>query len=334
MLKDDITQPDGSLGLTESAGALNSRFDTVHDECDVKDQLCAPKGFVGGGTENVSLSRNISYSGYPAMCDDNNSSIERSYLKVDSPVREAANLDKHDSNGLSEKSSSNLPEIGKGLDSRLNSSEHVRGGNPIRLLQDYASDDETENVKVHVLQDVSPTEVPPRLTTATLNLKNNPKKFSSESNQSYKTYQFTPDPSKEVKGVNTLPVDDRTRDARIVRDHKNQSQSGAASREDCYRKDVDRAGNHSRMGDHKPLKKVENMDSASLRFDEFGRLAREDASDSDSDEERFTRRGKRVRHRSRTRSRSPVNRSRTRWRSPRRRRERRSYSRRYVLQIP
>lgn len=78
-------------------------------------------------------------------------------------------------------------------------------------------------------------------------------------------------------------------------------------------------------------KEVTGSVSTKLKVDEFGRLIKEGASESDSDgSPRYTRRrGKR--DRSRSRSRSPHNRRRKR--SPWRRKDRRGRSRRYFFQL-
>ena len=204
----------------------------------------------------------------------------------------------------------------------------IKGASPFRLLQDYASDDSTENGDVPCAEDVIPVTASPSVTADTgvhRDIKYNLDSGlgSERSCRTERSFEPSSEPESpvDVKEVKTS-IATRTTDENVLI-HENEAPiSHGASVRDGHEKG---AGGGV---DIVPESGKSQKEMPPLKIDEFGRLVKEGARDSDSDDSRYARkRGKRGR--SRSRSRSPPDRRRRR--SPLRRKERRSRSRRYSL---
>lgn len=200
----------------------------------------------------------------------------------------------------------------------------IKGASPFRLLQDYASDDSTENGDVPCAEDVIPVTASPSVTADTglhRDIKYNLDSGlgSERSCRTERSFEPSSEPESpvDVKEVKTS-IATRTTDENVLI-HENEAPiSHGASVRDGHEKG---AGGGV---DIVPESGKSQKEMPPLKIDEFGRLVKEGASDSDSDDSRYARkRGKRGR--SRSRSRSPPDRRRRR--SPLRRKERRSRSR-------
>ena len=200
----------------------------------------------------------------------------------------------------------------------------IKGASPFRLLQDYASDDSTENDDVPCAEDVGPVTVPPSVSDDTSLHKE--AKYNLDSGlgtkRSCQTEMSFEPPSEPESPIDVKEVVTGTTDEHVVI-HENQACNAPGASDGAgHEKGAGSAGDtvpHS-----KPQKEM-----PPLKIDEFGRLVKEGASDSDSEDSLYARKRSR-RGRSRSRSRSPPGRRRRR-RSPLKRRERRSRSHRYAL---
>lgn len=203
------------------------------------------------------------------------------------------------------------------------SNQFIKVGSPFRLLQDYASDNSSENDDVNVII------VPPSVTAAAKSshkdtgshlktyigsespcMSDKESKLPSESRKPYKAEKFSLHTKKEIKDTRTTLITTESHEAFQEKDA------------------LDGAGTDvvSRRGKSQEVKKA-TFESVPPKVDEFGRLVRDGSSDSNSDDSRYNKRhNKRGRSRIRSRSRSPLDSGR---RSSRRRRDKRSRSRRY-----
>ncbi|XP_062116749.1 uncharacterized protein LOC133830715 [Humulus lupulus] len=228
-------------------------------------------------------------------------------------------------------------------------SELIKGGSPIRLLQDYASDDCSEDDQLlHEHNKSLPSfiegaSIHSKDTSSCLEKEMGPKSQQcigenekgsghlSESSLSHKAADCSQDLQGEVKDADMVYITTGRADGWIDNDPgSKRPATDATSCVDFQRKAIlDVADGHvisKRAKNKENEEKKEKLESASLKVDEFGRLFRESSSDSNSDSaypNRHSRRGKRGR--SRSHSRSPLD-KRTR-RSSWRRKEKRSRSR-------
>lgn len=235
------------------------------------------------------------------------------------------------------------PSAAAGGSSVKFTSELRKGASSFRLLQDYASDDSSENVDEPCVEDVSPAAVSPSMKAGAkssdvfltnIGIKDLPE-LKKEFGPSYVSVVIgslgisskSLEPSTEAKGV------ERKTDKSIGSGKAEQLEDSPGSQEfldagTCHKafqeKDYMGRGGVDAASESANFQKEEiKSNSNQLKVDEFGRLPRAGASDSDSDDLHYTRRrGKRGR--SWSRSRSPHDRRR---RSPLRRREKRSRSR-------
>lgn len=225
--------------------------------------------------------------------------------------------------------------------------EPVKGSSAFKLIQDYASDDNSDSDHEPCINDIASAPVYPSGESVAACLESekssdimkNETKNSSEPergfglssdrgvsldasipSKSLDTSSVLQGPSKEVDST-VIVKEKRPDDNRRANQHDIK---GGTSEKDSEQKSS--RGSHVRAASDvgKTQKKDGKYDSASqLKVDEFGRLARESDSGSDSEDLRRSRRhGKRGRIRSR--SPSPHDRR----KSPRRRRQKRSRSRR------
>lgn len=233
-----------------------------------------------------------------------------------------------------------------------NSSNQInRSGSPFRLLQDYASDDSSENGDEPFHENSNPLIVPPSVTVGPLSsrkatgshleteivsespqrTKKAKKGFGqlSASSISQKAAEFPPVSQTKVKDAHAdiASITSGKTDECLDDDHRKQ----ASVKHTTSKKvalgvaDVDVISKRNKTVKGSKEKETKFESIAPLKVDEFGRLVREGSSDSDYDSRHTKSRTKRGR--SRSHSRSPVDRSRRRnsWR----RREKRSRSRRY-----
>ena len=214
-----------------------------------------------------------------------------------------------------------------------NNSKFIKAGSPIRLLQEYASDDSSENDDELLHKDINPSHS--KLLTSRAGASSLIKDTSSclETDARSKSQLFKSNMNCKAAGM--ASINTRIADRRPENNHGNKKAAKDATFHLDFRNKsiLDDGGAHDISKMHKTLNENEEKQaksvSDSLRVDEFGRLVREGASDSDSDRgyaDRHERRAKR--DRSRSRSRSPLDRRRTR-RSSRRRKEKQNRSRRY-----
>ncbi|KAL5723231.1 hypothetical protein ACHQM5_006654 [Ranunculus cassubicifolius] len=200
-------------------------------------------------------------------------------------------------------------------------------GSPFRLIQDYASDDSVEaDVSTERISPPIPVEetclskqLPKEVTLVEINSGSlSVPLHETEFTESYPTHKSSVS-IKATKVVDATLVASPILDAiaktdKLHDDNHDYQPSNDPDHGDSMQGDD---GADSQSGKHN--KKNENQGSPALKVDEFGRMVRKNASDSDSEKEHYSGR----RHR-RGRSRSPLDR---RSRSPRRRNEKRNRSR-------
>lgn len=259
-------------------------------------------------------------------------------------AKSAAPLD----DGLTQHCASDLAEA----NSHRDSGQFIRSGSPIRLLQDYASDDSSDYEDETCFADANVLTVSTRATTSPSVPHKDSGSFlqtdigSKSPSTAQKEYELFSKTSQNDSEMSLHPVQDtQTRSFTRETDdgcldhnpenqvHLNLSASIEVSKEkdSLSRADIG-SGGKSRHAEQKDEKKTSKFELNPLKVDRFGRLAREGPTDSDSDDSRSRQtRRRNKRDRSWSRSRSPIERSsrrRRRRRSPRRRKDKRSRSRR------
>lgn len=260
--------------------------------------------------------------------------LERSVASVDDDVRHT---------GTSDHNETTNPDIVSGL--------LVRSGSPIKLLQDYASDDTSDNedegntadANVLTVSGGADTGVSATHKDSGSYMETNIESKSSSSmlkglaplsRTSQDGSGISPHIVQESKETRKKSVSRWTSDGCIEHNLENQvSVNFVASVEAFNGKDGLEGtdiGSGSKCGDAKKKEgKASTFELNVPKVDEFGRHLREGLTDSDSDDScyHWTRRLNK-RDRSRSRSRSPVDsRSRRNRRSPRRRKDKRNRSR-------
>jgi hypothetical protein len=282
-----------------------------------------------------------------------NDSIEVSEsLLGTGPGRLAAPLDKDFiRNGTSDHSEATNPN--------RDSEQLMQIGSPIRLLQDYASDETSDNEDEGCTKDASSgftvsagagPGVPDAHKDCESNLETDigfrspscsQKEIGQLSTSSQNNSKISPCLVQESEETCKRSVS-RTGDGCVEPNLENQVSVNFDSPVEAFQGkdglgdtsfDID---SKSGTAEQKREKETTKFEPTVLKVDEFGRHIKEGSADSDSDESRSRRtrrKNKRDRSRSRSRSRSPLDiRSRRRRRSsPRRRKDKRSHSRRYVL---
>ncbi|KAI9117291.1 hypothetical protein K1719_011457 [Acacia pycnantha] len=193
------------------------------------------------------------------------------------------------------------------------SGQRMRSGSPMRLLQNYASDDSADNEHEACFADARTLSVSTAAATS-----------ASVAHKDLDSFLETDIGSK---------ISSATQEGRELLSNTSASVNFAASVEPSKGKDVlSSAGidSSSKSGNaEQGNKKTSKFELNPLKVDKFGRVAREDPTDSDSDDSRNHRtRRRNKRDRSWSRSLSPLERSgRRRKRSPWRRKDKRSRSR-------
>lgn len=343
-MEDDFTQPD----------EVHCETVFIPEEHDNQEQLCPPQNNV----ELSSLEDSISVfsklgeeeKATGSMPPHQNDQHMRgnAFLKVDSintSPAGAANLVESSYAGVSSSSSQeDTNPVVKSAD------ELMKGPSPFMLLQDYASDDNSEHDDKPSLEDVNPVTVFPSNTEINTSLRGdvqsnfraclgstnppNPELTFDKSSESIGAHSLPSSPSKDQKLLPKLQI--TAGDANLAptgafraeefgeRDNKDQeSNEAVVSPEALGGKDCLQVVHEVAPVKRKSQYQIEDVQhkSALHKVDEFGRLVRDVSSDSEGS--RHTRKHSK---RGRSRSCSPHDRRRSRW-SPRRRREKRSRSR-------
>ncbi|ONI08891.1 hypothetical protein PRUPE_5G206700 [Prunus persica] len=344
-MEDDITLSDRDQGVNDPIEALNGKSGLIDDELDVKRQLHRPqsspewRAAQGVFCEKVSCSLSselCKLSEGPNLLFEGRSKIEKSPSRVDNVYSAGAAECPLDSDlGKSstaiaiadDQNKLSTPAAPEANNSDRFSNQFIKVGSPFRLLQDYASDNSSENDDEAFVEDVNVKIVPPSVTAAAKSshkdsgshlktyigsespcMSDKESRLPSESRKPYKAEKFSLHTNKEIKDTSTTLITIESHEAFQEKD----ALAGAGT-------DV-----VSRRG-KSPEGKKATIESVPPKVDEFGRLVRDGSSDSNSDDSRYNKRhNKRGRSRIRSRSRSPLD---SRRRSSHRRRDKRSRSR-------
>lgn len=314
-IEDEMTEIDENKRCSEIA---DGKSVLVSSECEVEKELHEPQILANNISPEESASRN-----------NNSESVDhREDLK--------------------------RPNEAAGVDYENISTELVKGTSAFKLLQDYASDDNSDSDHEPCIKDIASAPVYPSgesvvacldsekgsdfmINGTTKNSLETERGFGPSSERSVSLDASIPSksldsslvlqgPSKEVD-TTIIVKDKRPDDNRRANQHYINNGTSDKNFEQKSNR-----GSHVRpVSDVGKTRKEDGKynSTSQLKVDEFGRLVRESGSDSDSDDLRHSRRhGKRGRIRSR--SRSPHDRR----RSPQRRRHRRSRSRSWSPKKP
>lgn len=280
---------------------------------------------------------------------DHEKSVSIAAYQVHSPVRSTARVSEPLGNNF--ESSVTCLQNDKNLAGEATASEAINsshssaliaGGSPFRLIQDYASDENSESEEESHLKDVhfnSPLTPASSKTSdkgtdnlTILGLKGSCQVRGSyappcESSMPESGAQFTSESPKQVFDANEVNVRKKGNEQSYNNQQNEIDTSNCSKSLDAMNgRSVDVLQDTGKLQKENDEEKVK-LGTSPVKIDEFGRLVREGGSDSDSDDSHYTRRHKNRRTRNSSESRSPIDRRRGR-RSPWRRRERRSRSRR------
>lgn len=230
------------------------------------------------------------------------------------------------------------------------SGQLMRSGSPIGLLQEYASDETSDNEDEGCAADANVITVSAGADTGvsvahkdSVNYLETDIGSSTTQNglgllsrTSQNDSELSPHLVQESKGTRSVSC---TSDGCVEHNLENQVSVNFTSSTEAFQGKDGSGGTgvnndvKSSNAEQEDERKTSKFEPTVLKVDEFGRHLREGATDSDSDDSRSHRtRRLNKRDRSWSRSRSPVDtRRRRRRRSPRRRKDKRSQSRRYVL---
>ncbi|XP_050376894.1 uncharacterized protein LOC126794272 [Argentina anserina] len=335
-MEDDITLSDTNHEVHDSSAVLDRKFDVSHGELDVKKHLAAAKSSPGwSAREGVSSEKVL-----PSLS-------ERQLIIEEAPSRvDIYSTGASESPVASEKDISSIPRAddqkkldasaaAEAMNSDAFSNQTTTVNSPFRLLQDYASENSSENDPPAFSEDGTAVGAPSSVTTS---VKSCHKDAGSQfeigskslcttdkmSGLQYESRRFkvSLDTKKEVRGTDITS---------IIESHE-----GFQGKDALNGAPIDIT-----KRDKSPGGKQTKTESVLPKVDEYGRLVREGSSDSNSNGSRYNKRHRRGRSRSRSRSRnrsrscsrirsqsrsrSPFG-GRRRWRSPRRRREKRNRS--------
>ncbi|KDP31365.1 hypothetical protein JCGZ_11741 [Jatropha curcas] len=371
-MEDDITMSYNDHSVNQPTERLIQATDPVSSELDAKKQLHALSSSSRSEAATLVLSDNdFLFSGstklgeqgskFNSSCDDLRfgSSVSRVKSPVNNPTgaseymlsSERVNSSTPSANSKSSSSSAAAAEC---INSDKYPGQEIKGSSPFRLLQDYDSNDSSENDNDPCLKDANRETVSTLLAVGEYlhadtgsNLKidtgsRSPYKTErefgqvSEFGKLYRPSDFASDSQGEFKdNVPTSTSSGLTAELVNTKCENPQSIALGGSLEALPKEDASE-GRWAKVASRSKDEK-ENEDKSTSnapKIDKFGRLFKEGASDSDSDDSHLARRrNKRGRSRSRSRSLSPPYRRRRRSRSrrsrsrPRRRREKRSRSR-------
>ncbi|MED6196808.1 hypothetical protein PIB30_050780 [Stylosanthes scabra] len=320
-MEDDITLSDKDQGPNYAIEALTQQPHQVGGECSMNENTHQLQNSTENEPSKDILASGASGPGNISTFEHMKSAI--SVTKVDSPVNGSSKVAKVPMGTGFEKPAAPLAEgfirngtsdLVEAIDADRDSGQLKRSGSPIKLLQDYASDDTSGNE-----DEISAGAA------------------SGVSRSHLVTDIGSKSPSGTRKGFGhlseTTPNNIQESRERIEDYHENQV-SVAASSETNPAKDL--LGSKSSNAEQVDERKSSKLEKNVVKVDKFGRHPKEAPTDSDSESDdshyRQTKRGSK-RGRGRSRSRSPRRRSRSRSRSrrrrksPRRRRDKRSRSR-------
>ncbi|GFZ07686.1 histone-lysine N-methyltransferase [Actinidia rufa] len=362
-MEDDITQPGEEHQVYNSFVSLNSEAVLIPKESDIQEQSRASQNAIEQSLCKNAISGSSGLAerekGSELFLDHDHFTYGRSLPNVDSSVVNSAgaaecpsisNLEKSSIPPLEESSQSNASAAAAGTGSKKFPGELIEGASPFRLLQDYASDDSSEDDDKPCLEDVSPIRASPSPTAGGTslnrdtgnNLQRDPGlKSLSSPDVAVGTFSETvvtcslrvpsnaleifPESQRNSWDANITSIAGENEEL-IENNNKNQVSTEYAVPPKELQQKIALDGLHNaapESGKSQCQKEDLKYTSTLQKVDEFGRLIREGASDSDSDDLQYT--GRR-RKRGRTWSRSPSPEDRRR-RSPRRRKEKRSRSR-------
>ncbi|XP_061989056.1 uncharacterized protein LOC133707496 [Rosa rugosa] len=336
-MEDDITLSDGDQEVHDSSNALNHKSDVSHGELDVKKHLHGAQSSLGWTAAQGVSCENVSSS--LSQCQ---LMIEKAPSRVDIYSTEAfesllaSERDKTSIPIADDQNTLDASAAAEAINSDGFSNQITAVNSPFGLLQDYTSENSSENDPHAFFEDAN---VVIASSSVTASVKSSHKDAGSQfetgskspcmtdkmSSLQYESRRskFSLDTKKEVKGTGTTL---------IIESHEafqgKEALSGAP---------VDIVSKRDESQEGKKTK----SESVLPKVDEYGRLVREGSTDSNSDGSRYNKRRKRGRSRSRSRSRSRIRSrsrsrsrscsrspldSRRRRRSPRRRREKRNRS--------
>ncbi|KAK3037972.1 hypothetical protein RJ639_030677 [Escallonia herrerae] len=342
-MEDDITHPEEEQKVYKLLATPNQESVIKSDCVDTEKQLHSPQNVSERSPAKCAISEAVEQGEGPHVSLEDDHYPVGAAISPLHPNIDGSSIYPHKNMGQAIAS-----EALGGMSSEKAPSQLIKGASPFRLLQDYASDDSSENDDKPCLEDV----IPARATALPL-VKTD---VDGHAGSDFRTDLGSIDPSDSEHGLGPGPIPKfavkcaqglpseslhssiglqssvRKTDSisipiglgELVDDnHGNQSHDSDTSRkafevENASEGGIVPAPSESGRSQKEDLKYKSNRS----KVDEFGRLVRENASDSDSNDNRYTRRHVK-RGRSWSRSRSPV----VRRRSPWRRKEKRSRSR-------
>ncbi|GAV75315.1 hypothetical protein CFOL_v3_18794 [Cephalotus follicularis] len=359
-MEDDITQSDNDHEMKHSIEGLTGEHGFIQNKIDLEEQLHAsqPAAECESAKDFQLLhsgSTGLAENG-PVLSNHEHMTIGMSVSKDHSPIIKsttvaedpfASRFEKSTASRAAGGSLSKSSAAAKGIDSDKYCDQILERVSPFRLLQDYVSDNSSENDEP-CLKDDGSAGVSPSVVVGAINL-------SRDKGINLVTDMGSKSPSKTEKGSGSLSklstlceaqdpfLDIRTKVKETVttfiasntnNEHndnicENQLSINHAASPEAFQKKDSLGGACVDVAYSCKFQKEKDKNVKSAfppKVDEFGRLIREGASDSDSDDVHNTGRHSRQ-GRSWSRSRSPQDRRRGRRRSPRRRREKRSQSR-------
>ncbi|XP_004301108.1 PREDICTED: serine/arginine repetitive matrix protein 2 isoform X1 [Fragaria vesca subsp. vesca] len=312
-MEDDITLSDGTQEVHNSSDALNRTSDINHGELDVKKHLHGAQS-----SPEWTDPQGVSFEKVPSSLSECQLIIQGAPSRVDicstgaseSPLasqQEKSSIPKADDQNKLDASAAAEATTSDGF------SNHITVNSPFRLLQDYASENSSEDGDVGIPPSSVTTNVKSSAKDAGSQFEigsKNPCMTDKMSGRQYESRRskFSLDTKKDVRSTDTTLIIE-SHEAFQGKDALNGSPIDIA-----FKRDKSQEGKKTKS---ECLPKV----------DEYGRLVREGSSDSNSDGSHYNKRRKRGRSRSRSRSRSRK-RSRSRSRSPLDSRRRRSPPRR------
>ncbi|XP_058763512.1 uncharacterized protein LOC131636951 isoform X1 [Vicia villosa] len=372
-MEDDITLSDKDQGSTYAIEGVTLPHDRVDEVFNINEKIQRLQSSIQDEPAKGILSSGVSCSGSTGVSKKNEgvgpaSDVEpmkstRSDTKVLSPANDSIELaEALPSTGPGRLEVSldkdfirnGTSDLGEATDPNRDSEQLMRIGSPIRLLQNYASDETSDNEDGGCTEDANnvitdsagaDSCVPDALKDCKSNLETGlgskspsytEKAIGLLSKASHNNSEISPCLVQEPEVTCKRSIS-RTSDGCVAPNLENQVSVNFASSVEALQVE-DRLGDtgfdidsKSGTAEQKREKETSKFEPTVLKVDEFGRHIRDDASDSGSDESRShrtKRTNKRDRSRSRSRSRSPIDRrSRRRRRSPRRRKHKRSLSR-------
>ncbi|CAK8532207.1 unnamed protein product [Lathyrus sativus] len=347
-MEDDITLSDKDQGSTYAIEGVTLPHDRVDEVFSINEKIQRLQSSTQDEPDKGILSSGVSCSGSTGVSKKNEGlgpssdvvpmKSARSATKVLSPLNDSIELAESLPSTKSGRLEAPLDKyfIGNGAsdhseatDPNRDSEQVMRTGSPIRLLQNYASDETSDN------EDEVSTEDANNVFTDSAGVDSCVPNALKDHKSNLETDIGLKSPSvPDVTGKRSVS---HTSDGCVAPNLENQVSVNFSSSVEALQGE-DRLGDtgfdidsKSGTAEQKREKETSKFEPTVLKVDEFGRHIRDGASGSDSDEShshRTKRTNKRDRSRSRSRSRSPIDRrSRRRRRSPWRRKDKRSLSR-------